>query len=169
MRQTAFRNVRYAHVCTLLDVMGSTTSVSLRNIRRLFLEDAEGFEEVLSFSSRIGLVAREGGTLRLKADVFQERSQSRTDEILARLVSTRNRYRTELLDFLDGFRLQNGEVSYTPLDRDRSAESGVRNFLIEVGVVKGASKSQKYILSRDFVHLFALAKESCTPPISRVD
>ena len=166
MRQAAFRNVRYAHVCTLLDVMGSTKSVSLSNIKRLFLEDAEGFDEVLSFLRRIGLVAREASTLRLNANVFQERERNRADEILRRLVSNRNRYRTELLNFLDGFSLEKGEVSYIPLDRDRSAESGVRNFLIEVGGRKACGPIAKVRTVTRLRTLVCLGKRLCEPPIS---
>ena len=67
MSRGAFKKLRYAHVCALLDIIDMSQLNEIPHIRRLFTEKAEGFEEVVSFLTELGMIDNDGQILRLKS------------------------------------------------------------------------------------------------------
>ena len=160
MSRKTFDNLRYAHVCTLLDIIGTVILGRPSHIRRLFAERAEGFDEVVSFLSRLGVIASGDQMLRLRVDWPKSDSDFRRGKIMWRLLAKRNRYRTEVFRFVNQFRLVEGDIIYLPPDQNRSSESGVRNFLIDVGVVTHVIGREKYVLMPEYASLLASAKNN---------
>lgn len=166
MNRKAFDNLRYAHVCTLLDIVDSVQLNNSPYIRKLFTESAEGFDEVVSFLVKLGAIQSNNQTIHMRANSLASNSDFRRSEIIRMLLSKRNRYRTEVFRFINQFSLIDGEIMYLPSDQSRSSESGVRNFLIEIGVVMHVMETQKYVLMPEYVNLFASARNNAnyTPP-----
>ena len=161
LSQNAFNNLRFAHICALLDIIGMNQLNEMVHIRRLFNERAKGFEEVVSFLTELNMISNDGHTMSLIVDRLATDSKKRwRDEIIRRLLEKRNRYRTEVFKFINQFKLIQIKLVYTPLDQRRSSESAVRNFLIDVGVVKHDMETDKYILLPEHMNLFVSARNN---------
>ena len=162
MSRKAFENLQYSHVCALLGIVEMVGLDRSSHIRKLFAENAEGFDEVVSFLSRLRVISSKGGMLRLLVDWPTSDGNFRRAEIMRRIFSTRNRYRTELLRFMSRFRLVDGDISYSPSDQSRSSQSAVRNFLIDVGMVKYFSDTETYLLMPEHASLYASARDNAS-------
>ena len=160
MSLNAFSNLRYAHVCALLDTVSKDRIRRIPHIRRLFIEKAEGFDEVVSFLSELDMLSIDGDILHLKTDWSTSDSAKRRDEIIRMLIDKKNRYRTEAYKFINKFSVVHNDIVYMPPDQSRSSESGVRNFLIDLGVVMHLLETNKYVLVPEYVKLLASAKNS---------
>ena len=153
-------NLRYSHICTLLDVLSTARVNSVSNIRRLYAENAEGFDDVVEFVRTLGIVALDDRNLRLKIKWSKTDRAIRLNRILRRLFEKNNRYRSAVYQFVNRFVVVDDEIVYIPSDQDRSTDSGVRNFLIELGVVNYDMDMRKYILTARYASLLASAKTS---------
>ena len=162
MSRRAFENLQYRHVCALLDIVEMVRSERASHIRKLFSENAEGFDEVVSFLSRLRVISSKDEKLRSLVDWPASDGDYRRAEIMRRILSTRNRYRTELLRFMSQFRLVNSDISYFPSDQSRSSQSAVRNFLIDLRMVKYFSETKTYLLMPEYVSLFVSARDNAS-------
>ena len=162
MSSKAFENLQFSHVCALLDIVEMVRSDSASHIRKLFAENAEGFDEVVSFLSRLRVISCKGDRLRMLVDWPKSDGDYRGAEIMHRILSTRNRYRTELFRFMSQFRLVGDEISYSPSDQSRSSQSAVRNFLIDVGIVKYFSGTKTYLLMPEYASLYVSARDNAS-------
>ena len=167
MSRNAFSNLRYGYVCTLLDLINMNQLNRITHIRRLFVEKAEGFDEVVSFLTELGMISSNDHKLSLETDWTTSDSAIRRNEILRKLLDKRNRYRTEVFRFLNRFRLVQTKMIYTSPDQSRSSESAVRNFLIDLGVVVHLLEIGKYILLPEYLSLFVSARNNAnhTSPV----
>ena len=159
MSRKAFDNLKYAHVCTYLDIVDMVQIDSSHYIKKLFSESAEGFDEVVLFLVEIGAVVSKGQTLRMVASSLTSNSDFRRSEIIRMLLNKKSQYRAEVFGFINKFKLVEGELIYLSSDQSRSSESSVRNFLIEIGVVKHVMETRNYVLMPEFASLFASAKD----------
>ena len=155
-----YDNLRFAHICVLLDTLRAVQLDRTSHIRRLFSESAEGFDEVVSFLRRLGMIVSEGQSLRLSVDWTTADSSLRRSQVLQRLMSKRNRYRSEIFRFLNNFRVLDGELAYLSSIQNRSAESGVRNFLMDMEIVNYVADTDKYILMPEYASLYAYARDN---------
>ena len=161
LSQNAFNNLRFAHICALLEIIGMNQINEMVHIRRLFNERAKGFGEVVSFLTELDMISSDGHTMRLKVDwLGTDSKKGRRDEIIRRLLEKRNRYRTEMFRFINQFNLIQIKLVYSPLDQRRSSESAVRNFLIDIGVVKHEMESDSYILLPEHMNLLVSARNN---------
>ena len=106
------------------------------------------------------LASGEGQSLRLNVDWTTSDTSFRRSQVLQRLMSTRNRYRSEIFRFVNQFRVLNGELAYLSSTQNRSAESGVRNFLMDVGIVRHVMGTEKYELMPEYASVFASARDN---------
>ena len=160
MNRKIYENLRFVHVCVLLDTLSTTRLDRTSHIRRLFTETAEGFDEVVSFLSRLGMIVSEGQSLRLGVDWMTSDTSLRRSQVMQRLMSKRNRYRSEIFRFVNQFRVLDGELAYLSSTQNRSAESGVRNFLMDVGIVRHVIGTEKYVLMPEYASVFASARDN---------
>ena len=166
MNRKTFENLRYTHMCILLDTLSTTNISRMPHIRRLFSERGEGFDEIVLFLSRLGIVASDGRSLRLRINWPKTDKILRRSLILKRLFSKRNRYRSEVFRFLIQFKVLEGGLAYLSSPQNRSAESGVRNFLMDVGIVRHVMGTEKYVLLPEYTSIFVSARDSANhiPP-----
>ena len=164
MNRRAFNNLRYAHVCALIGIISTKRSRRLSQVKRLFFEVSEGFDEVLALLTDLDIVEITGDTLQLTSRWIKRESVSQRWKVMQMLLDRSNRYRAEIYEFLSQFKVTTGELVYRPVDTRRSTDSGVRNFLIDVGIVTHVGG--EYMLMAEYAVLFANAKNNSnyTPP-----
>lgn len=157
---STFENLHLSSVSYFLDAIQRNEVRQRSHIRRLFLESATGFDEVVNFVMRLGLVVEQNGIFQLIVNWPLFDNAKRSKIILDKLFRARNRYRSEIYRFINQFSLIDGELTYNPSMQLRSKESGVRNFLIEAGVVKHVIDMNGYVLSPEFITIYASARDN---------
>lgn len=158
MGQT-FNNLRLKDICELLDILESTNIESRSQVERIFRERAEGFAEVLAFLARLDVIAVDDRSIQLKCNWSASQSEPRREVILQWLLIKRNRYTSDILRFLERFEVSNGDISYISPDQKRSAESSVRNFLIDLGVIRYEMFEDRYVLDPQYISIYTNARD----------
>ncbi len=69
--------------------------------------------------------------------------------IIERLVSKNHKFSSYIAEFFEYFKLHNGKYLYTPSKAKRLQQSGLRNFLYDLGVVELQQNNQTYQLNID--------------------
>ena len=158
MSGNPFDYLRFAHVCTFLELLSKASVKDIDHIRRLFSEEAEGFEEVVRFAIRLRLVIYDAGTLKLRAPLELRDHKVRRREILDRIIGQRNPYRSEVYRFLNRFQMVDGECVYVPIEQHRSGDSAVRNFLTELGITRSEVENGRHLLLSEYFDLLGDAR-----------
>ena len=154
----AFDNLRPSGIDLLFEILASSRVSSLGHLKRVHSEGAEGFEEIVSFLTRIGAAKKVDGHLQLRSK-FHVQERDFRSAVLNLLMRSRNRYRSEVLRFLSKFQVVDTEIVYFSSVEGRSKESAVRNFLIEMGIVKHVIGEARYALEPEYVNLYAGARD----------
>lgn len=152
-RASAFEGLILRHVFALLEVLEHSSIRTESRIRKVFSQHAQGFDSTLSFLIRISVVQKRGGILSLRVAPPSAGGPARQEWLLSRLLQTRNRYRSELLRYLSKYKVLDGELIYNAPVPRRSRESHVRNFLMQMGIVRHDVETGRCVLSRDYMSL----------------
>jgi hypothetical protein len=161
-RASAFEGLHEPQISTLLGILLESGIKNSDYIKRRYLERASRFDSTLHFLTEIGAVQNVNGELIINPSFQSLRDPITTENLTAiiiyRLVGRESLFRSELFDYVNRFRVLNGQVIYRPSVEQRSAESGVRNLLMELGVVRFDSSENQYVLMPENALLAAHAR-----------
>jgi hypothetical protein len=158
--QSSFEGLRQNQAVVLLDILRESTRTERSFVQRRYCEKASGFPETLAFLTTIQALDQAGDCLRIGTDFAEMERQGAlgtSGSILRLLLGTDTPYRRELLQYLRQFRVWNGAAIHRPSVESRSAESAVRNYLIDVGILSYDQGASCYRLGREFSQLYAFA------------
>ena len=159
---SAFDGLHQQQVLALLDVLKESKLSTKEHIERRFLERAPKFGETLNFLKEADVVQDKNGTLSITPAFCWLPEQCDDPDLSKWLISLiirrDNAYRSEMFEYLGSFQVVNGMAVRRPTDEERSAESAVRNYLMELGVVSFDSTGNQYILTPEHSVLYAQAK-----------
>lgn len=155
----AFEKLRVQSILSLFELLRANHGGRQSDIRRRFEELSEGFEEALTFAIRVGIVKCHRQSLVLTNQARQPDGSPDNHLILSAIMASRNRYRNGMFRFLRNFKAHDGELSYSPMENRRSSESYVRNFLIQLGVMRHNSTVDRYDLAPAYMGLLASAMD----------
>ena len=167
-RHSTFDGLRFAQVSVLLNALMSSDLGTRSRVKRIFSEQAQGFDETVAFAVRVGMITERDGLLEIRTDWPETNKAGRRARVLHSLLRVRNRYRSEVFRFVSQFAMIDGELAYLSPAQLRSSESSVRNFLMELGIVKHESGTEKYLLAPEYVSVYASARDGAnyTAPAS---
>lgn len=172
-KKGAFDGLSLKNVIVLLDVLSQAKLSTRDYIQKRFLEQAQNFEETLTFLFEIGRVHEKNEELSLFLLISDPSSfahnKSISEEILGEMIRTENHYQSETFKYLSRFEVRNGHATFLPAASGRSIESNVRNFLMELGVVSYDDASNCYTISPENNAVFAQAKNQPLNHISPSD
>ena len=157
--RNAFQNLRLTSILTLLDILLSNQVRTLLYIKRIYSEKAEWFSETLAYATRLGMIKQTNGDLQLVVDWPSSNEHQRRAVVLQNLLRIKNRYKSEILRFIGRFNVVDGDIIYFPSSLSRSGESAVRNFLIELGIVKYVVDAHNYSLASEHIGLYISARD----------
>ena len=140
--------------CALLDAIASSTLRTEAQVRQLFRERATGFEETTAFLRSIRILTEGGHGYRLAKESAEREPY---EWVVRQLFEQETQYRTEIYVYLSRFRVVQGKVVYQSHIQRASAESAVRNFLIELGVVGHDRETDLYTIMPEHIHRYAEA------------
>jgi hypothetical protein len=156
----AFDGLTLHRALALVEALEKSKLRTEHQVRRVFSRNSQRFGAALAFLIRVGVVQENEGCLAFRTEPPAASSSDRQAWLLARLLRVRNRYRSEMFSYLRKYRVEGGELVYhSPVQR-WSRESAVRNFLMEMGIVRHDRKEARHIISRDYVSLYARATET---------
>jgi len=156
-----FDGLRQRQVCELLRVLSEAELATKEHIRRRYAEREARFDETLAFLLEVRAVEEAGALIcpALALAAISPDDYVKVSEATLRLLMNHDtRYRREVCDYLARFRVAGGAVVYRPLHTRSSAESGVRNFLMDLGVVTYDGNAGEYLLPPTHSALYAQAR-----------
>lgn len=161
-RASAFEGLHEPHISVLFSLLQESGVRSRDYIKRRYLERASRFDSTLHFLTEIGAVHANKDDLIINR-AFQTLQGPVTREDLATIVidlivCTESCFRSEMFEYIKRFRVTDGRAVYKPSLEQRSAESGVRNLLMEWGVVAFDSSENQYVLAPEYAAVYAHAQ-----------
>jgi hypothetical protein len=157
--QPAFDRLSWAHVQILVEVIRSCGIRRRSYLERQFTKDATHFQQTLAFLIELGFAEESGGLLSIEHSVSEvDVHGDLLSNVLHRLVQQPSRYREEVFWYLSSFSVEDGRVVRRPNPAWRSLESGVRNFLMEAGVVMYVPGVDRYFVSQNYISLYVAAR-----------
>ena len=161
---SSFDGIRQSHVRCLLFLVSEMHVPTVEQVRRRYTDHAECFDETLAFLLGIGAVTEKEGLLNVMP-VLEEAPSLSEDAIrkllLALLATSDTCYRHDLFSYLSVFRVTNGVISHRPCSQDRSDESGIRNYLLDLRIISFDRDSEAYAICPEHLDLFV---EACRMP-----
>jgi len=158
-RASAFEGVTLKRALSLVVVLKRSDLRTENQVRKAFSQHSRGFDAALSFLTRIGAIQEREGVLVIRDEPPGTDRPGQQEWLLSLLLRRRNRYRSEILKYLRKYQICAGELAYRVPVQHRSRESDVRNFLMELGIVNYDEKTDRCVLSREYVSLYASARE----------
>jgi hypothetical protein len=140
-----------------MDVLRGADLVSFGQIERRFLERAANFGATLSFLFETEAISAHGSDLALAPEIAGDHGDIGT-AVTGFLFGRESRYREEALAYLGRFDVKRDRVAYRPDAISRGQDSCVRNFLMELGLVRYDEAADEYVLSPSRYDLFVRAK-----------
>ncbi len=167
--QASFEGIRHHQTAGLIEVLRDTLWTDTLFVQRRYREKATGFPESLQFLASIQAVKAVDDKLTITeyfTHLERDRSLGVSGAILRLLLGVDTPYRREVFAYIRQFSILGGSVVYKPTVRLRTAESAVRNYLIDLGIVSYDSAASCYRLAQEHSSLYASAQEGfkATPP-----
>jgi hypothetical protein len=149
----------------MLELLRDVAFREAEYLRRRYAERATHFDATLAFLRNSDIVRKQGKDLQLIAnEIFSELSRANLQHVLLqRLIARANPFRDEVLSYLRQFRIVGGKAAHRPTTEQRSGESDLRNFLMELGVVNYDKTNRQYLIAFDHYTLFIQAVRPVFP------
>ncbi len=157
-----FDGLEWRHVFAMLSVLRECDYTKTENIRKQYAQHASHFQETLAFMVCLRAVGEQEGYVR-PSDMLRTSSEGDARSWLSqRLFATRNRYRTQILHYLRKFHIAEGEPMFLPSSASRHQLSHVRNFLMEMGIVRHDTDRDCYRIAPQHLDLYVVAQDSAS-------
>jgi hypothetical protein len=151
-----FSRVHPSQVITLVQILRQVTISQVEFVESVYSERARHFDETLQFLEAAGWIKQTSGNLVLSdVAVHSDVDLRRAIESLADKPSF---YQNALADYLALFDVAGGKILYRASAQNHIEQSGIRNFLIAVGLLFPMEDGDGYVLSPDFSHLYLWSK-----------
>jgi hypothetical protein len=163
-KTSMFEGIEQRQVVILLDVLRDSRVTAKEHIERKFLELATNYETTVKFLEVIGIIQTKKGKVSLVGNnlcLMDQRHNSNFSRLIINLITQKNNsYRKEIFEYFSRFKVDNGIAKHRPTDEERSAESSVRNYLMELGAVSYDNENKQYTLNSEYNAFYAQAMET---------
>ena len=161
-KASPFDGLHRQQISVLLRLLEESELAEMEYIKRRYGEVAPEFDITLHFLTTVGAVLNDDGNLAIAPELRASLERVPLGDLVPMLLDltlrSENRFRSELLAYLKRYRVVEGRAVHRPSVEHRSAESGVRNFLMELGIVAYDSRATHYVLSAEHSFLYAQAR-----------
>ena len=123
---STFEGIALRAVVELVRAIQASSLRTEEQIVKVFLRSAEGFEPVLNFCRRLGIVRASDDTLGVGVEIPSATADGFSEYVLPRLLRARNRYRAAVYRLLRRCKLEDGEVLYASPGPRRAGERDCR-------------------------------------------
>ena len=170
---SVFDKVSLRQVRVLSEILQKSTLMQTEFVKKRYLETAPNFDETIDFLREMKLIQLRRNQIILKAEyqtLLRQLSNSAKPEqliaelLVSRFMNKRSNISKKMDKFLVNFQFKNGQYEFAPTTAKRLKYSGLRNFLIELGLVHLDSKEMKYLIDTNYMVNYSILRE--TRPIS---
>jgi len=152
-----FDKIQFNQIKSLFELVQYSNDLDFEYIRNRYKEMSTNFDGVLKFLNSLGLIENKANQLISHFDLSLDLDNN--DDILKGyiiniLLSKENSFIEEIKDYLNNFKLIGDLYKYSPKTKDRISISGLRNFLIELGLIEYNIKNNYYVVSEKYTFLF---------------
>jgi len=141
----------------LVDLLIDTNSEDLGYIRRRFEENARGFDSTVNFLAALNLLEYDQDILnrtqelqKMNKQVSEEKSLI-VQYLIELIFDSNNAISIVVKDYLSKFNLMGDALVYKPRAKIRRDESGIRNLLIEFGIVGYMDSERLYYITDEYL------------------
>lgn len=158
-----FEKISWKQILTFCRVLNSSSSFDLKTVRRWYNAESINFEDTLYLLKSLQIIKIGNGIVLLSQSLKQvivsddESIKAFFINILFRKKSTIVKYFGE---FFNAFEADRDYYRVIPNTQERLKYSGIRNFLIELEIVKLKLEDKSYYIEEDFFRRFLLRSSS---------
>jgi len=152
-----FDNLSLNSILTLVELLAVTRSEELVYIRRRFEENALGFNETAKFLATMNLVQYDKEIIKRTQefqDLLNKISLTKSlvvQYIIELMLDSNNIISRTVREYLSNFTINDDSLIYKPLSKQRRKESGIRNLLIEFGIIDYSDTERAYYIAEEYL------------------
>jgi len=159
---TNFEKISWKQILTLIKVINSCASLNLKTVTRWYLAETTNFEENLRSIENLRLIKIKDGNI-ITNKVLEDLSGLNDESIKQFFIKTlfrRNNSQTKYFSvFFENFELINGRYVFICTTKERLKHSGIRNFLIDLGVISFEPQFNGYSFKLRLLKKFTYRKK----------
>lgn len=161
-KATIFAGLRLKQILVMLQILDDAKYKTREYIQRRYLEQAQNFEATLDFLTELSAIQVRGEELTLSKLLAGKSTKKDMDNVrrlvIDLIVRCKNRYSSEAFAYLSLFKVTSeGKATYKPSDDERSEQSAVRNFMMDLEIVSFDETTQSYMITPGHSATFAAA------------
>lgn len=163
MKSKLFEHITLSDAFLLWRTVVSSSSRESELIQQKYERQGKYFDDSLRLLLEAKLLMQVGDKIilgRLNKRQVGSMDASAFGQLLIRsMKKTKTVYRTEIEKYLSKFSMNGDEIQYAPETSARLRESGIRNFLLESGIISSGNGENTYVLKTEFTQLVKIKKE----------
>lgn len=164
-----FEKITVKQILVFCEVLIESSLLKKEFLEQKYLRGALNFAETVNFLEHMGLTKVRGNRIipepryrsflrRFKKTRLQE--QMVKEFILENLIIRKTQLSSYLEDFLLQFRLEGERWMFAPTSPERLKHSGLRNLLMDLGLIYLDSKQRKYGIADDYFTIYLQFRQS---------
>ena len=163
--KSIFNDISYKQIKTLLSIIYNANDKTLERLQILYRQKGLRFEQTLKFAKGMKLIdVRNGKVKNTKLIETLIKEDSLKDEQLKPLLvnlmlNSENIFKKEIKGYLDNFKFYKTGYKYNPPTNERIKYRGIRNFLLELGLITYHLNSRIYTLAPNYTTSFVEGKK----------
>jgi hypothetical protein len=161
--ESPFEGVKWKNVLILLNTVAQSTTPSESLVERRYREDATNFTTTEDFLIKTRVLRVHAGQISSHISLHAD-NNARRDAILRHLIDLKESPVTgEMLAYLGSFGLASDAILRVADPSNPAEHHAVRNFLMEMGIIRYRESERVYILEPSYAWLFVLARSKTRP------
>lgn len=154
-----FNKISLKQIVTICEIINTSNLLKEEFVRKQFLKRSMHFEETMNFLQDLKLISHNGENVQLQPNfktlLLHIKDAKQPEEKIKKFIVNVLFDKKFLIywaayKFLSNFQLKDGDYLYIPTVSQRRRLSGLRNFLMELGVISFGIDSKSYILSSEY-------------------
>jgi len=165
-----FEKISVQQILVFSEIVNGSSLLQKEYIEKTYLRNATHFDETVKFLQELGLIETKENKVVLKPkyeecliDLKEVRRPKEKIKkfIIDYFVSRKSFFAEYLNEFLGRFQLVNGQYEFAPNALERLKYSGLRNLLIDLGLLYLDPSETKYVVVNDYSSLCSELQATC--------
>lgn len=157
MKTYNFDDISWSRIKVLLQILNTVHAYGIDSVKKRYLDEESKFDSILNFLENIGILKVLNKTIQIsnKSKPILMVDESRQKQfIVNQLILKNNKLTQQLREFFNKFEANGEYYDYSPSLKDRLQFSGLRNLLINIGVLKINRTSNVYSINKNMLRNF---------------
>lgn len=161
--KSIFSDISYKHLKTLLSVIDGANDKTLERVETLYQRKGTKFARTLEFARGIKLVSVRNGRVNNRRTIQENMSRLSDEQLKTTVVNlvlnSKKAFRKETQSYFGNFQFAKTTYVFEPKTSKRFEYSEIRNFLVELGLIKYDSTNRIYSIAPKHFSRFVKGRE----------